>query len=119
MPPPAIRVFRDLEQARGNFGPAALTIGNFDGVHLGHRRILRRVCEVAKERGLNPSALTFDPHPTRVVAPSRSPRLMTTPEQRCRIMEQQGIAQILILPFTVELSQLTAEQFARDILVEA
>src|SRR5215475_4430320 len=117
--PPGIRVFRDLEQARGNFGPSALTIGNFDGVHLGHARILRRVCDVAKDRGWKPSALTFDPHPTKVVAPSRSPRLMTTPEQRCRIMEQQGIIQILILPFTHELSHLTPEQFASDILVDA
>jgi riboflavin kinase/FMN adenylyltransferase len=114
-----IRVFRSLEEAKGNFGPAALTIGNFDGVHLGHARILRRVCEVSRERGWRPSALTFDPHPTRIVAPERAPRLMTTPMQRCRLMEQEGIAQVLVLPFTRELSQLSPEQFARGILVEA
>jgi riboflavin kinase/FMN adenylyltransferase len=117
--PSGIRVFRSLEEATGAFGPAALTIGNFDGVHAGHTRILRRVCEVARERGWKPSALTFDPHPTQIVAPARAPRLMSTPEQRCRVMEQEGIGQVLILPFTRELSLLTPEQFVRGILVEA
>jgi riboflavin kinase/FMN adenylyltransferase len=113
------RIFRSLEEARLSFGPSSLTIGNFDGVHAGHARILRRVCEVARENGWKPSVLTFDPHPTRIVAPSRSPRLMTTTEQRCRLMEQEGIRQVLILPFTREVAQLTPEQFVRDVLVEA
>jgi riboflavin kinase/FMN adenylyltransferase len=113
------RIFRSLEEARPSFGPSSLTIGNFDGVHAGHARILRRVCEVARENGWKPSVLTFDPHPTRIVAPSRSPRLMTTTEQRCRLMEQEGIRQVLILPFTREVAQLTPEQFVRDVLVEA
>jgi len=113
------RIFRSLEEARGNFGPSSLTIGNFDGVHAAHARILRRVCEVARENGWKPSVLTFDPHPTRIVAPSRSPRLMTTPEQRCRLMEQEGIQQVLILPFTREVAQLAPEQFVRDVLVAA
>jgi riboflavin kinase/FMN adenylyltransferase len=114
-----VRIFRSLEEARGAFGPSALTIGNFDGVHAGHVRILRRVGEVARENGWKPSVLTFDPHPTKIVAPSRSPRLMTTPEQRCRLMEQEGIEQVLILPFTRDVAQLTPEQFVRDVLVEA
>jgi riboflavin kinase/FMN adenylyltransferase len=114
-----IRIFRSLEEARGVFGPSALTVGNFDGVHAGHRRILRRVCEVALQNGWQPSVLTFDPHPTRVVAPARTPRLITTPEQRCPLMEQVGIRQVLILPFNREVAQLTPEQFVREVLVEA
>jgi riboflavin kinase / FMN adenylyltransferase len=114
-----VRIFRSLEEAKPGFGPSALTIGNFDGVHAGHRMILRRVCEVARENGWQPAVLTFDPHPTRIVAPTRSPRLMTTPEQRCRLMEQEGIRQVLILPFTHEVAQLTPEQFVRGVLVEA
>jgi riboflavin kinase/FMN adenylyltransferase len=112
-----VRIYRSLEEAGPNFGPSALTIGNFDGVHAGHRRILRRVVELARENGWKPSALTFDPHPTRIVAPARAPRLMTTPEQRCRLMEQEGIRQVLILPFTRQLAQLTPEQFVREILI--
>ena len=115
----SIRVFRSLEEARPDFGPSALTIGNFDGVHAGHRRILRRVREVAGENGWKPSVLTFDPHPTRIVAPARSPKLMTTPQQRCRLMEQEGILQALILPFTHEVAQLTPEQFVREVLIGA
>src|SRR5213594_3044067 len=108
-----IRIFRSLEEARGVFGTSALTIGNFDGVHAGHRRILRRVREVGAGNGWTPSALTFDPHPTRIVAPARSPQLITTPEQRCRLMEQEGIRQVLVLPFTHEISLLTPEQFVK------
>src|SRR5713226_7259855 len=101
---PAIRIFRSLEEAKGVFGPSSLTIGNFDGVHAGHRRILRRVREVANENAWKQSVLTFDPHTTRVVAPAGAPKLMTTPEQRCRLMEQEGIEQVLILHFTPELA---------------
>src|SRR5512133_333140 len=107
----AVRIYRSLDGLAGRFGPSALTIGNFDGVHAGHRRILRRLCAVARERGLKPSVVTFDPHPTRVVAPSRAPRLMTTPEQRCHYMAQEGIEQCVILPFTAELARLSPEEF--------
>lgn len=114
-----MRIFKSLEEAAGVFGPAALTIGNFDGVHLGHARILRRVCAVAEENGWKPSVLTFDPHPAVIVAPERAPRLMTSIDQRCRLMEREGIEQILVLPFTREVSHLTPEQFVRNVLVEA
>jgi riboflavin kinase/FMN adenylyltransferase len=86
-----VRIFRSLSEAMGSFGPCALTIGNFDGVHAGHRRILRRVAAVARENGWKPSALSFDPHPTHIVAPERAPRLLTTPDQRACLMSQEGI----------------------------
>jgi riboflavin kinase/FMN adenylyltransferase len=114
-----MRPFRSLEEAAGNFGPCALSIGNFDGVHAAHRRILRRVRETAEALGIEAAALTFDPHPTRIVAPERSPRLMTTPEQRCALMAAEGIGRALILPFTRELSLVSPEEFVRRILVEA
>ena len=84
----ALRIYRSLEETPADFGPSALTIGNFDGVHAGHRRILRRVAAIAAERGLKPSVMTFDPHPTRVVAPARAPRLMTSPEERVQLAPQ-------------------------------
>src|ERR1035441_4135369 len=97
-------VYRHLGEVPADFGPSALTIGNFDGVHFGHRRILRRLKTLADERGWKPSVLTFDPHPTLVVAPERAPRLMTSPVRRAELMQEEGIAQVLILPFTRELA---------------
>lgn len=113
-----MKVYRSLDEVPADFGPSALTIGNFDGVHFGHRRILRRLKALAAEKGWTPSVLTFDPHPTRVVAPERAPRLMTSPERRCELMAEEGIEQVLILPFTRELAQLTPEEFVGHLLVE-
>jgi riboflavin kinase/FMN adenylyltransferase len=112
-----MKIYRSLEETPADFGPSALTIGNFDGVHYGHRRILRRLVELAAARGWKPSVLTFEPHPTRVVAPERSPKLMTTVERRAELMREEAIEQELILPFTLELAQLSPEQFVRDVLV--
>ena len=67
-----------------------LTIGNFDGVHAGHRLLLRRVVELGREHNLQPAVLTFDPHPTRVVRPERAPRLLTTVEERVALIREQG-----------------------------
>jgi len=114
-----MKVYRGLEETPAGFGPSALTIGNFDGVHYGHRQILRRVADVAAANGWKPSVLTFDPHPTRVVAPERTPRLLTSPAERAELMRGEGIVQVEILPFTRELAQLSPEDFARKLLVEA
>ena len=113
-----MKIYRSLAELPEDFGPSALTIGNFDGVHFGHRRILRRLKALAGERGWKSSVLTFDPHPTRVVAPERAPRLMTSPERRAELMQEEGIEQVLILPFTREMALLTPEEFVRDLLVE-
>jgi len=114
-----MQIYRSLAALPLDFGPSALTIGNFDGVHCGHRRILRRVKEVAAGRGWKPSVLTFDPHPTRVVAPERTPPLLTSPERRAALMSEEGIEQVLILPFTRELALLTPEEFVAQLLVKA
>ena len=113
-----MRIYRSLADVPPDFGPSALTIGNFDGVHVGHRRILRNLRALAGEGGWKASALTFDPHPTRVVAPQRAPRLISTPGRRAELMEKEGIEQVLILPFTRELAQLSAEEFVANLLVE-
>jgi len=111
-------VYHSLAEAPADFGPCALTIGNFDGVHFGHRRILRRLRALAEERGWKPSVLTFDPHPTRVVAPERTPRLMTSPDRRAELMREEGVQQVLILPFTGDVAHLSPEEFVRLLLVE-
>jgi riboflavin kinase/FMN adenylyltransferase len=113
-----MKVYRSLAEVPPDFGPSALTLGNFDGLHFGHRRILRRLREVASAHGWKASVLTFDPHPTRVVAPERSPRLLTTPDERVSLMDAEGVEQVLILPFTRELAQLSPEEFVRRVLVD-
>ena len=81
-------VYRPVDAVPDDFGACVLTIGNFDGVHVGHRHIFERVAKAARENGWTAAALTFDPHPTRVVAPERSPKLMTTIDERCRLMAE-------------------------------
>ena len=111
-------IYRNLTEVPVNFGPCSITIGNFDGVHIGHQHILDRVVRLAREQGLRSAALTFDPHPTKLVAPSRAPRLLTTPEQRARLMLAEGIDEVLILPFTRDIAKFTPDEFVRTILVE-
>jgi len=110
------RIFRSLDEIPADFGPSSLTIGNFDGVHEGHRRIFRRVRELASG-GVKPSVLTFNPHPTRIVAPERAPRLMTSSEERAVLMVKEGIEQVLILPFDTHVAQLSPAEFVAQILV--
>jgi riboflavin kinase / FMN adenylyltransferase len=114
----SMRIYRSLAELPPDFGPSAVTIGNFDGVHLGHCEILRRVKALADARGWKASVLTFDPHPTKVVAPERTPKLMTTPERRTGLMAAAGVEQILILPFDRGIAQWTPDQFVRQLLVE-
>ncbi len=111
---PEFRVFTRLEDVPADFGPCALTIGNFDGVHAGHRQILRRVVEFARDHGWRAAAMTFDPHPTRVVAPDRAPKLMTRPPSARAIMHHEGIDQVLMLPFNARVALWSPEYFVRE-----
>jgi riboflavin kinase/FMN adenylyltransferase len=113
-----MQIYRSLDQVPADFGPCALTIGNFDGVHFGHRRLLRRVAEVGAARGWKSAVLTFDPHPTQVVAPDRTPVLLTSPAHRAELMAEEGIGEVLILPFTAEIAHLSPEDFVRQLLVD-
>lgn len=115
--PPAPRIYRSLNELAGVGSRRAVTIGNFDGVHAGHRRILRRVAKLARERGWRAAAMIFEPHPAKVVAPERAPRLLATPDERCVLLAEEGIEEVLILPFRREVAALSPEEFARDILV--
>jgi riboflavin kinase/FMN adenylyltransferase len=109
------RIARNLNEALA-FRPCALTIGNFDGVHLAHRMLLQTTIEAAREKGVHPAVLMFDPHPSCVVAPERAPRLLTSPEERSALIEAEGIQQVLIQPFTADLARLTPEEFATKFL---
>jgi riboflavin kinase/FMN adenylyltransferase len=113
-----LRIFRSLEEARQGFPPSVVTIGNFDGVHAGHRELMRRTVRLARELSARPSALTFHPHPATVVAPERIPRLLSTPDERCALMAAEGIEQVLIMPFDETISHLCPEEFFRRVLVQ-
>jgi len=106
-----MRVFRSLEEARSQFAPSVISIGNFDGVHIGHRELLRRVKVRAAKTQAKPSVITFHPHPAQVVAPERAPLLLTTPEERVALMAVEGIEQVLIVPFDESVASLEPVQF--------
>lgn len=111
-------IYRNLTEVLGDFGPCAITIGNFDGVHRGHQRIMQRVKTIARERGWKAAVMTFHPHPSKLVAPARAPLLLTSPEERARLILEQGIDEVLILPFTAGIAKLTPEEFVRQILAD-
>ena len=96
--------------------PSVVAIGNFDGVHAGHREILRRVATIASERDLVSTVLTFDPHPAKVLAPQRAPKLINTIAQRLRRMESEGIESVFLMPFSLDVARLSPEDFVRDVL---
>jgi riboflavin kinase/FMN adenylyltransferase len=96
---------------------AVLSIGNFDGVHRGHQAVLLHVVERAHALGVSASAMTFDPHPVKLLRPSDAPLLLTTLEQRLSLIARTGIETCLLVPFTHRIARMTAEAFVRDILV--
>jgi riboflavin kinase/FMN adenylyltransferase len=116
-----ITVFHSPEDWNARFGAgtgAALTVGNFDGLHLGHQKILHSVVERARSRSLRAGVITFDPHPLRVLRPNRAPRMIQTLAQRLAGFEQIGLDAALVLRFDHALSQVSAEVFIRHILID-
>jgi riboflavin kinase / FMN adenylyltransferase len=95
-----------------------VTVGFFDGVHLGHRAVLGRTVEVARERGLPSVAVTFDRHPREVLTPGQEPRLLTTVVRKADLIEETGIDVLLVLEFTPEFSRWPAEAFILRVLVD-
>ena len=112
-----MRRWRGLDEVPDDWGPSVVTVGFFDGVHHGHRRVVRRAVELARERGAAAVVLTFDPHPSEVVRPGTHPPLLTTPDFRSDLMASLGVDAVLVLPFTPELSQQSPAEFVREVLV--
>jgi riboflavin kinase / FMN adenylyltransferase len=100
-----------------DFGPAVVTIGNFDGVHRGHHAVLRIVVERARELGLRSIAITFDPHPLAVLYPDRAPEPLTTTEHKRELLGAIGIDAVLVMPFTADLAQMSPREFVEQVLV--
>ncbi len=93
-----------------------ITVGTFDGVHLGHRDILRVVRERAAERSLAPAVVTFRPHPLEIVNPSAAPMLLTPEDEQLDALAEEGPLEVIVLPFTHDLARLSAEEFVVGLL---
>jgi riboflavin kinase / FMN adenylyltransferase len=113
-----MEIVRGLDALPLPDGPSVVTVGFFDGVHLGHQQVLRRTVDAARERDARSVAITFDRHPREILAPGTEPRLLTTVERKAALIEDIGIDVMLVLGFTEELSRILAEDFVRDVLVE-
>jgi riboflavin kinase/FMN adenylyltransferase len=111
-----MQIFRQLAEVPPNFGPSIATIGNFDGVHRGHQWVIAEVVARARSLGINSIAITFDPHPARVLRPESSQPLITPLDEKLELLAATGIDGVLVLPFTEEFSRLSARTFATDVL---
>ena len=103
-----IPVYRSVAEIPPGFGPSVGAIGNFDGVHLGHRKILEAVAAEARGLGMRAVAITFDPHPDRFLRPADAPRLLTPMDERIKLLAATGMDAVAVLPFDEALARLTA-----------
>lgn len=108
--------FRRVADVPESFGKTAVTIGKFDGVHAGHRAVIRRLKEAAAERGLHSVVVTFDRHPLALLAPEKCPPALVGNDQKLDLLADTGIDAALLLSFDRELSQLSPEEFVTTIL---
>ncbi len=111
-------VFYDLPPGKSPFERTVVTIGNFDGVHLGHRAILARVRQRARELGGQAVAVTFDPHPLKLLRPEMNLPLLNTPEQKLNLLSSCGLDAVVVLPFTREFAALPPRDFVTQYFCE-
>ncbi|HEU0086377.1 MAG TPA: bifunctional riboflavin kinase/FAD synthetase [Pseudonocardiaceae bacterium] len=110
--------WRGVEAIPSGWGRSVVTIGVFDGLHRGHTRLVSHAVKRARERGVPCVLLTFDPHPSEVVRPGSHPAQLTTLRRRAELAEQLGVDVFFVLPFTIELSRMPADEFVHELLVE-
>jgi riboflavin kinase/FMN adenylyltransferase len=114
-----VQRFTGLDAVPAGYGPSVVTIGNFDGVHRGHQAVLAAVVGAARRRGVPAVAVTFDPHPRAVLRPETAPAVLTTTEDRLRLLEEAGLDAVLLIAFTLEFAQWSPERFVREVFVDA
>ncbi|HZQ18524.1 MAG TPA: bifunctional riboflavin kinase/FAD synthetase [Terriglobales bacterium] len=113
-----MQIFYKLEDIPANFGPSVVSVGNFDGVHRAHARVLSKVVERAKQQNGISVAVTFEPHPMRILRPDSAPKLLTPMSAKLRLLEASGADAIVVVPFTRDLSLMSPKEFVRCILCE-
>lgn len=109
----------DLSQIPPGFGPSVVTMGNFDGVHRGHRAVLTATVERAHDLGAQAVAVTFDPHPVAVLFPDRAPLTITPIAHRLDLLAATGLDAVLVMEFTPDLAQWSPERFVGEVFVDA
>lgn len=109
-------IFNGIHKLNKSLGQVVATIGNFDGIHLGHQKIIEKVIHRGKELHLKKVLITFDPHPACVIMPSKAPKLINNRHQKIKILEELGIDILLFVPFDRDLSLMTAEEFLNEIM---
>ena len=111
-----MQIFRHLKDIPADFGPTLISVGNFDGVHQAHRRVLDEIVARARKRGSKSVAVSFEPHPMRILRPDSGLKLITPTPEKLRLLEQSGVDAVLLLPFTRDLSLMRPREFAEQIL---
>jgi riboflavin kinase/FMN adenylyltransferase len=111
-----MQIFHRLEEVPSNFGPTLVSVGNFDGVHRAHARVLNELVTRSQQRRARSVAVTFEPHPMRILRPDSAPKLLTPTAEKLRLLEQTGIDAVLLLPFTRDLSLMGPKEFVQQIL---
>ncbi len=111
-----MQVFHKLEDIPAEFGPSFLSVGNFDGVHRAHAHVLGEIVRRARDNGGKAVAVTFEPHPARILRPDAGLKLITPVPEKLRLLEGTGVDAVLLLPFGRDLSLMTPRQFAERIL---
>ena len=113
-----MKIIRGLPEKEREYKNPVLTLGNFDGVHLGHQEIFKKVVKRAKEIEGTSIAITFDPHPLKILAPEKCPSLITNFKEKAEILESFQIDILFSIPFTREFSSLDADDFIKKIVVD-
>lgn len=114
-----MKFYPTLSDVPADFGPSAVTIGKFDGVHAGHRSVIARLNEAAAAAGLVSTVLTFDRHPLALLSPEKRPESLTSNDQKRAVLETTGIDALVMIEFTKDLSLKEPEDFVTDVLVAA
>lgn len=114
-----MQIWRSLHDVPADLGPTAVVVGNFDGVHLGHRQVLARARDLADESGLTLVAVTFDPHPMAVLRPEHAPSTLTSIEVRAELLAEAGADAVLAVPFDLDVAGWEPDEFVQRVLVDA
>lgn len=111
-----MQIFRTLDEIPADFGPTLISVGNFDGVHRAHARVLGEIVSRARDHKAKAVAVTFEPHPARILRPQSDLKLLTPTPEKLRLIEQTGVDGVLLLAFGRDLSLMSPREFAKQIL---